>query len=71
MLEAIIIGFFIWVILIMLTAPSVPGGNPLNLKGVEPCPPHKWIYVKFVDPIDRKERERMMCDKCKQPPGVG
>jgi len=55
-----------------MLAPSAPAGAVgLNLKGIEPCPPHKWIYIKVTDPIDRSVRERMVCDKCKHPPGIG
>ena len=63
---------FLFMALVMILAPTAPAGmSGLNLKGIEPCPPHKWIYVKVTDPIDRSVRERMMCDKCKNPPGVG
>jgi len=60
------------IILMVMLAPSAPtGAVGLSLKGVEPCPPHKWIYIKVTDPIDRSVRERMVCDKCKHPPGIG
>ena len=63
---------FVFIVMVALFAPKAPAGAAgLNFKGIEPCPPHKWIYVKVTDPIDRVVRERMMCDKCKNPPGVG
>jgi len=62
--------FLIFVISLLGPTNPATGGRPF-IKGVEPCPPHKWTYIKVIDPIDRSERERMICDKCKNPPGIG
>lgn len=72
MIEFALFAIFLFLLVGWLLKPD---GNivtgALNMKGIEPCPPHKWIYVKVTDPIDRVVRERMMCDKCKNPPGIG
>jgi len=72
MLEFFLFAIFVVMLALWLNdSGSTKMSGALNMKGIEPCPPHKWIYVKVTDPIDRTVRERMMCDKCKNPPGIG
>jgi hypothetical protein len=68
MMEILFFVLFYFALRIVL-APLFNPDEPIT-KNATPCPPHRWNNIKITDEF-KQEHTRMICDKCKMPPGIG